>query len=76
MLVGAVTAHNFMMMSSRSVVPEQFMSIYRESGIPSSNPADCFNQIINVFEKSVTCQFHELGLPAHLLQLGDSTQLY
>lgn len=74
--VGEVKAHNSVMMSTRSEVPEQFMSIYRESGIPSSNPADCINEMKNWFEKSVTCQFHKLGLPTHLLQLANLTQLY
>lgn len=51
-IVGAVEARNSMM-GSRSEVSEQFMSIYRESGIPSSSPAHCINQIIFLFEKSV-----------------------
>lgn len=69
-MVGAVKAHNSMMMSTSSEVLEQFMSIYTESGIPSSSPADCINQIITVLEKSVTCPFQELGLAAHLLRLA------
>lgn len=75
-MVGAVKARNSMMMSTRSEVLEQFMSIYRESGIPSSSPADCINQIINVLEKSVMCQFQEAGLAAQLSRLAGLAGLH
>lgn len=59
-VVEAVKAHNSLAKSTTSEVPEQFVSIYRESGIPSSSPATCNNQIINLFEKPVTCQLQNL----------------